>query len=178
MKNCHDKPNQTRRNSKPRQERSSVLERSARATRTVFREFPKRVLLQLRKKKTGPNKYRNGSNKAATKGIKSIRNAKNSISAIKKIEPGNPKKIRRFARQTRKSLGQRKLIPEISVIKRVLKRRLIASTSRNEFDDRRAWLISIQNPASKRGEFPLRKQIVNQCISTTVEYATNFFKSI
>jgi hypothetical protein len=99
-------------------------------------------------------------------------------SAIKKIVPGKPKKIRQLARATKKSLGHKKLIPLISVIKRVLKRRLIASTRRNEFVESKAWLISIQKLASISGDCPLITQIVNQCISTTVEYATNFFKSI
>jgi hypothetical protein len=64
------------------------------------------------------------------------------------------------------------------VIRRVLKRRPIASTSKNELVESRAWLINIQKLASIKADCPLITQIVSQCISTTVEYATSFFKSI
>ena len=53
------------------------------------------------------------------------------------IDPGKPKKISKFTKLKIKSLGQIKLMPFISVIRRVLKRRPIASTSRNEFVERR-----------------------------------------
>lgn len=59
-------------------------------------------------------------------------------SAIKKIEPGNPRKIRQFSRLTKNNLGHKKLIPLISVIKRVLKRLFIASTNKKEFVDNKA----------------------------------------
>jgi hypothetical protein len=97
---------------------------------------------------------------------------------MKKIEPGNPKKISKFKRLIKNSLGHRKLTPLISVINRVLKRRLIASTKRKELVDNKAWLISIQKLANIKQDCPLITHIVSQCISTTVEYATNFFKSI
>jgi hypothetical protein len=70
------------------------------------------------------------------------------------------------------------LRPLISVINRVLKRREIASTNKKEFVEIKAWLISIAKLANIRFDCPLITHIVNQCISTTVEYATNFFKSI
>ena len=54
------------------------------------------------------------------------------------MEPGKPKKIRRFTKLTRKSFGHIKLIPFISVISRVLNRRPIASTKRKELVDKRA----------------------------------------
>jgi hypothetical protein len=54
------------------------------------------------------------------------------------IEPGNPRKISKLIKLTKNSLGQIKLTPLISVTKRVLNRRPIASTSKNEFVDRRA----------------------------------------
>jgi len=54
------------------------------------------------------------------------------------MEPGNPKKMSKFRRATRNNLGQEKLIPLISVINRVLNRRLIISTIRKEFEERRA----------------------------------------
>lgn len=94
------------------------------------------------------------------------------------MDPGKPKKINKLTRLIKKSLGHKKLIPLTSVINRVLNRRPIASTSRNELVESRAWLISIAKLANISGECPLRIQIANQCISTTVEYATNFFKSI
>ena len=93
------------------------------------------------------------------------------------IDPGNPKKTNKLIRLTKKSFGHKKLTPLISVTNRVLKRRPIASTNKNELVDNKAWLISIQKLASIKGECPLIIQIVNQCISTTVEYATSFFKS-
>jgi hypothetical protein len=71
-------------------------------------------------------------------GNKSKKKLKNKNSATKKIEPGKPKNINVFKRIARNNLGQRKLIPLISVINRVLKRRATASTSKNEFVDKRA----------------------------------------
>jgi hypothetical protein len=71
-------------------------------------------------------------------GKRSQKNKKNKTSAIKKIEPGNPKKISKFRRATKNNLGHEKLIPLISVINLVLKRRLIISTMRNELEERRA----------------------------------------
>lgn len=94
------------------------------------------------------------------------------------MEPGNPKKTNKFNKLTKNNFGHKKLTPLISVIKRVLNRRLMASTKRKELVDNKAWLISIQKLASIKHDCPLITHIVNQCISTTVEYATNFFKSI
>ena len=94
------------------------------------------------------------------------------------MDPGNPKKTKVLTKATKKSLGHIKFKPLTSVINRVLNRRPIASTSKNEFVDSKAWLISIQKLANMSADCPLITQIVNQCISTTVEYATNFFKSI
>jgi hypothetical protein len=71
-------------------------------------------------------------------GNKSKKKLKKRNSAIKKIEPGNPKKIKQFIKLNKNSLGQRKLIPLISVISLVLKRRLIASTNKNELVDNKA----------------------------------------
>jgi hypothetical protein len=135
------------------------------------------TLTQLRKKKIGPNKYNKGNKNKVTNGISSSKKVKNKTSAIKKTDPGKPKKRSKFIKAKKNSRGQRKFKPLISVTNRVLKRRLIASTKKNEFDEISAWLISIPKLASKRGVWPLNTQIVNQCISTTVEYATNFFKS-
>jgi len=73
-------------------------------------------------------------------------------SAIKKIDPGNPKKTSELAKIIKKSFGHKKLIPLISVINRVLNLRLIASTNKKEFEDKRAWLINIQKLARIKGE--------------------------
>ena len=85
------------------------------------------------------------------------------------MEPGKPKKISKFTRLIRKSFGHKKFIPFTSVISRVLKRRPIASTSKKELVESNAWLINIQKLASISADWPLTTQIVNQCISTTVE---------
>ena len=115
-------------------------------------ENPNKEFIQLRKKKVGPNKYKKGIKKTHNKGKRSKRKLKNNISAIKKIDPGNPRKIKQLIRLIKKSLGHKKLIPLISVISRVLKRRFIASTRKNELDERRAWLISMQKLANMRQE--------------------------
>jgi hypothetical protein len=81
-------------------------------------------------------------------GNRSKKKLKNINSATKKIDPGNPKKIKQLTKLTKNSFGHKKLIPLISVIKRVLKRRPIASTNKNELVDNRAWLISIQKLAN------------------------------
>jgi hypothetical protein len=103
------------------------------------------------------------------RGNKSNKKLKNKTSAIKKIDPGNPKKINKFNKISKNNLGVRKLSPLISVTKRVLKRLLMASTNKNEFVDKNAWLISIQKPAKNKPVWPLITVIVNQCISITVE---------
>jgi len=81
-------------------------------------------------------------------GKRSKKKAKKRNSAIKKTEPGKPKKIKQLTRAARKSFGAAKLTPLISVIKRVLNRRFMASTRRNELVESNAWLISIQKLAS------------------------------
>jgi len=121
------------------------------------------------KKKEGPIKYKNKINNKVITGNKSKKNEKNRTSDIKKIEPGKPKKINVFNSMAINSLGHKKLIPLISVIRRVLNRLATASTNKNEFVDNKAWLISIQKFASKRFDCPLITQKVSQCISTTVE---------
>jgi hypothetical protein len=68
------------------------------------------------------------------------------------MEPGKPKKIKQFTKLTKNNLGHKKLIPLISVISRVLKRRPIASTNKNEFVDNNAWLINIQKLASIKAD--------------------------
>ena len=96
-------------------------------------------------------------------------NEKNKISEINMIEPGNPRKTNKLRRATRKSFGDKKLIPLTSVIRRVLKRRPIASTSKKELVESKAWLISIQKADNINAACPLITHIISQCISTTVE---------
>ena len=121
------------------------------------------------KKNVGPIKYRNTSKNIDIIGNRSKKKLKNRNSATKKIDPGKPKKINVLVRVIRKSLGHKKLRPLISVINRVLKRLATASTSKNEFVDSRAWLISIQKLDIIKLDCPLTIHIVNQCISITVE---------
>lgn len=102
-------------------------------------------------------------------GLKSKKKLKNRISEMNIIVPGNPKKISKLIRPTAKSFGHKKLTPPTSVTSLVLNLLPIASTSKNEFVERRAWLISMEKEASIRADCPLSIQIVNQCISTTVE---------
>jgi hypothetical protein len=54
------------------------------------------------------------------------------------MDPGKPKKIKQFTKLTKNSLGHKKLIPLISVIRRVLNLLPMASTNKNEFVERRA----------------------------------------
>ena len=77
---------------------------------------------------------------------------KNNISDINIIEPGKPKNTKVFTRATRNNLGHKKFNPLISVISRVLKRLLIASTKKKELVERRAWLINIEKLASMRAD--------------------------
>jgi hypothetical protein len=114
-------------------------------------EDPNKTLTQLRKKKIGPNKYKKGRTKIVTDGISSSKKEKNKTSEIKKIVPGNPKKINKLIRDKIKRRGHKKFRPLTSVISRVLKRRLIASTKKKEFEEIKAWLISIQKLAKRRG---------------------------
>jgi hypothetical protein len=103
------------------------------------------------------------------KGISRKKKLKNKNSATKKIDPGNPKKINVLVKVTKKSLGHKKLTPLISVSKRVLNLLAMASTNKNEFVESNAWLINIQKLDIIRFDWPLIIQIVNQCISITVE---------
>lgn len=101
-------------------------------------ENPKIVFIQLRKKKVGVNKY-NKINKNKDKiGNKSKKKVKNRNSAIKNIDPGKPKKINKFIKIIKKSLGHKKFNPLISFINRVLNLLFIASTNKNEFVDNKA----------------------------------------
>lgn len=98
-----------------------------------------------------------------------MKKEKNKNSETKKIEPGNPRNIKVFNKAHKNNLGHKKFIPLISVISLVLNLLAIASTNKNELVESKAWLISIQKLANIKFDCPLTTQIVNQCISTTVE---------
>lgn len=99
---------------------------------------PNITFIQLLKKKVGVRRYKITTKKIARIGKRSKKKLKNKNSAMKKIEPGKPRKIKQLPKITRKSLGQRKLIPLISVIRRVLNLLFIESTSKKEFVEIRA----------------------------------------
>lgn len=96
---------------------------------------PNKTFTQLRKKKVGPKKYKNGIRNTHKSGNKSNKKLKKSTSAIKKTEPGKPKKIKQLIKAIKKSLGHKKFTPLISVINRVLNLLLIASTKKNELEE-------------------------------------------
>ena len=136
------------------------------------------TFIQERKKNVGANRYNKTNKDKHITGNKSYTNEKNKNSDTKNIDPGKPRKISEFTRHIKNNLLHIKLTPLISVISLVLNRLAIASTNRKELVERSAWLINIQKLDSISCDCPLTTHIVNQCISTTVEYATSFFKSI
>jgi hypothetical protein len=138
MKDCQVIPNQNIKIINPPKSNNSLRFKSTGTFLSKNKEVPKRTFTQLRKKKVGPIKYKRTVKKRHTSGNKSKKKLKNKISETNIIDPGNPKKIRRLTRLTRKSLGHKKLIPFTSVISLVLKRRPIASTKRKEFVDKSA----------------------------------------
>ena len=178
IKACHEIPNQYIRVGIPKKSKHSLVDKSTGGFDCKNVENPNIKFSHDLKKKVGPNKYKKTSRIIDSRGNKSKKNEKKRNSAIKNIEPGKPKNIKLFSSMAKNSLGHIKLIPLTSVISRVLKRLATASTNKNEFVDNNAWLISIQKLASIKLDWPLIIQIVSQCISTTVEYATSFFKSI
>jgi len=86
----------------------------------------------------GASKYNNTIKKSVITGNKSKTNVKKSTSEMKNNEPGKPRKIKELRSMAIKSLGHNMLIPLISEIRRVLKRRVTASTSRKELVDKSA----------------------------------------
>lgn len=137
-KACHETPSQYISSDTLEKSRNSRLDKSTGALIESAFEKPNITFIQERKKKVGPSKYRNTRRNIDNKGNKSKKKLKNKNSDTKNIEPGNPKKIRLFRRVIRKSFGHIKLIPLISVSKRVLKRLAIASTNKKELVDRSA----------------------------------------
>ena len=134
-----------------------------------FDEVPNKAFIHVLKKKVGAIKYNSVIMNKHSAGNKSNKNEKNKISETNIMDPGKPRKMSKLTKLTKKSLGHKKFTPLISVIRRVLNLRAIASTSRNELVDKRAWLISIQKPDKISEDCPLTTHSVNQCISTTVE---------
>jgi hypothetical protein len=132
----------------PKNNNNSLVERSTGMFLIKRDEKPNIIFIHDLKKNVGPNRYKKSRRKIEPRGKKSKKKEKNNISEIKKIDPGNPKNINTFNRTHKKSLGHIKFKPLISVIKRVLNLRAIASTRRKEFVDINAWLINIQKLAN------------------------------
>lgn len=126
------------------------MERSTGIVEASAFDLPNIKLNQDRKKNVGASKYKSIIKKSVIIGNKSKTNVKKSTSEIKNNEPGKPKKIKEFKSMAIKSFGHNILIPLISDIRRVLKRLVTASTSRNELVDSRAWLINIQKLANNK----------------------------
>ena len=169
MNDCHDVPNQNINIISPPKVTNSFEVKSSGKTRKRCVDEPNNAFIQLRTKNVGASRYNSTRNTKQRNGYKSKKKLKKSISATNIRDPGNPKNIKRLTRLIKKSLGHKKLTPLSSVIKRVLNLLPIASTSRNELVESKAWLISIQKLANIKDDWPLITHIVNQCISTTVE---------
>jgi len=117
---------------------SSLANKSVGNRSKRCREDPKSMFTHERKNIVGASKYRRRMNQSVKSGYRSKKNEKNRISATNMIDPGNPKNTSKLSRLTKNNLGHIKLIPFTSVIKRVLKRRPILSTSKKEFVESRA----------------------------------------
>lgn len=135
----------------------------------IFIDNPNIIFIHVLKKNVGAAKYNNISKIKHNNGNKSKKKLKNKNSAIKNIDPGKPKKTKQFIKIIKNNFGHRKFIPFNSVINLVLNLLFTASTSKNEFVDKSAWLINIQKLDNNKHDCPLTIHIVNQCISTTVE---------
>lgn len=118
--------------------KSSRDERSTGARNDKALEKPNITFIQDRKKKVGPKRYKKTNKNMESKGNRSKKKLKNRNSDTKNMDPGKPKKIKLFNNVIRNSLGHMKFIPLISVSNRVLKRRAIASTRRNELVESKA----------------------------------------
>ena len=117
---------------------NSFEDKSKGNVRVNCTDAPNKAFIQFRKKMVGAIKYKRTTKIKQRNGYRSKQKLKNKISATNIIVPGKPKNIRRFTNAIINSLGQIKLIPLISVINRVLKRRPIASTRRKELVERSA----------------------------------------
>jgi hypothetical protein len=128
----------------------SRLSKSATQGCCMFIDRPNIAFIHVRKKNTGIKKYNSTIRIRQRPGKKSKQKEKKRNSATKNIVPGNPKNTTQFKKHAKNNFGHRKLIPEISEISRVLKRRLIESTKIKEVEETSAWLISIDPPASHK----------------------------
>ena len=168
-RHCHEIPSQYISKVTLEKTINSLEVRSIGAFFDKKNENPNITFIHDRKKNVGPIRYKNTSRKIDIKGNRSKKKEKNKNSDTKNIDPGNPKKIKLFSNAIKNNLGHIKFNPLISVKRRVLKRRAIASTSKNEFVESKACAINIQKLANIKFDCPLITHIVNQCISTTVE---------
>ena len=138
MKACHVIPSQNIKIINPPKTVNSLEDKSTGSVLSNCIDEPNRTFIQLRKKNVGPIKYSSNIKNKHNKGNKSKKKLKKSISATNIMDPGKPKKIKQFTKLTKNSLGHKKLIPLISVIRRVLNLLPMASTNKNEFVERRA----------------------------------------
>lgn len=135
---CQEIPSQYIKIDIPAKSRSSRLDKSTGKRLAVENEKPNIVFIQDLKKNVGASRYKKINRNRVNTGNRSKKKLKNKNSDTKNIEPGKPKKMRLLTNTIRNSFGHIKLRPLTSVISRVLKRRAIASTSKNELVDRRA----------------------------------------
>ena len=138
MNDCQVIPNQNIKIIRPLK---IINSREFKSEGSVFRkkiDDPNNAFIQVRKKKVGASKYKSIMKKIHNTGNKSRKKPKKRISETNIIEPGNPKKTSEFSKEVRKSFGHKKFKPLTSVIRRVLNRLAIASTSKNEFVDKSA----------------------------------------
>ena len=135
---CHETPSQYIKNEIEENKRNSRVVRSVGIRVDKDFEKPNITFIHDLKKNVGPIKQRNTNKNKARKGNKSNMKLKNKNSETNIMEPGKPKNINVFNKVMRKSLGHMKFMPLTSVSKRVLNRRAIASTNRNEFVDNKA----------------------------------------
>jgi len=138
IKDCHDTPNQYISSGIPKNNNDSREVKSRGIVLFKVYENPNITLNHDLKKKVGTSKYNSTKSRRVINGKRSNENAKNKTSEIKNNEPGNPKKTNELTSIARKSFGHNILSPLISVIKRVLKRRVIASTNKKALVDNSA----------------------------------------
>jgi hypothetical protein len=151
-KACQVIPNQNIKIINPLKTVNSLEDKSAGKIFNNCIEEPNKTFIQLLKKNVGPNKYKRTIRNKQSRGKRSKKKLKNRISETNIIDPGKPKKTKQLTRLIKNNLGHKKFIPLISVINRVLKRLPIASTSKKELVDNKAWLINIQKLANIKAD--------------------------
>jgi hypothetical protein len=122
----------------PKKTKSSLEDKSTGKVFSSWIEDPNNTFIQLRKKNVGPIKYNSTIKIKQRRGNKSKKKLKNKISATNMMEPGKPKKIKQLINEIKNNLGHKKFTALTSVIKRVLNRLLMASTSKKELVDNKA----------------------------------------